>query len=96
MSPFDDLFYRNNASVLYHVGRAELMVLLAIFFAAISLVTWRIKGRGISYFVSQFLSIACVILAVAFLFEKVTAWRVTQHMLAEHHLAESQYPQLFR
>jgi hypothetical protein len=96
MSPFDGAFYRNNAGVLYHVGRAELMVMLSIFFAVLSLVIWRIKGRGVSYFVSQFFSMAFVIIAVAFLFEKETAWRVTQHVLAERHLAQYNYPQLFR
>jgi hypothetical protein len=95
MKPFDDLVYRNNAGMLFKIGQVELMVLLAILFAGLSLVIWHIKGRGVSYFVSQFLSIACVILAVAILFEKAIAWRVTHHMLAEHHLADRNYPQLF-
>jgi len=90
--PFNNAF---NSGALFKIGQIELMVILAIFFAALSLIIWRIKGRGASYFVSQFFSIAFVILAVGILCEKALAWRVTHHMLAEHHLADRDYKQLF-
>ena len=95
MTPFGARFYHDNAGILFKVGQLELMVVLGIVFAVLSLVIWRIRGRGISYFVSQFLSLAFIILAIGILCEKTLACRVTHHMLAEHHLADRDYRQLF-
>jgi hypothetical protein len=95
LTPLEAWFSRGNNRFCFHVGQLEIMVVLGIFFAILSLIIWRIKGRSISYFVSQFFSLAFVILAVALLFEKSVAWRMTECMLNEHHLAEKDYPQLF-
>jgi len=87
-------FYQQNAGVLLRVGQLELMVGLCIFFALLSLVVWRLKGRGISYFVSQFLSIAFIILVVGVLFERVASARLAHHMRAERGVNDSYYPEL--
>jgi hypothetical protein len=79
----------------FRVGEIELLLFLGIVFALLSLVVWRIRGRGVTYFLTQFFGIACVILAVAVLFEKVTAARLAQHIRAEHGITDASYGELF-
>jgi hypothetical protein len=88
MEQFDAVFNRNNARLELSVGQLEIALLIGIFLAGLSYVIWRIRGRSAGYFASQFCSLAFVILAVAFLFEKVAAARLEHHLHAEYHLSD--------
>jgi hypothetical protein len=45
---------RNNSRFELSVGQLELALFVGVFFAILSYVIWRIKGRSAAYFVSQF------------------------------------------
>jgi hypothetical protein len=87
---------RNNSRFELSVGQLELALFVGVFFAILSYVIWRIKGRSAAYFVSQFVGIAFIILAVGFLFEKVAVARLEHHLRAEHHLSDPLDPNLSR
>jgi hypothetical protein len=95
MRPFDSTFLHNNAPTLLRIGQVELLVGLGILFALLSLVIWRIRGRGVSYFISQFLGLAFIILATGILFERVASARLAHHIRLDHGIRDNSYPELF-
>jgi hypothetical protein len=71
------------------IHRVELTLTLAVCFATLSLILWRLKGRCRAYHVSQFFGLAFVIVSVAFVFEKISAVRLEHHMRAEYGFGDS-------
>jgi uncharacterized membrane protein len=76
------------------LSQLELTLFVGFLFVGVSVIFLKIEGRSRAYFVSQFLGLAFIILAVGFLFEKVASARIEHHFHAQQQRRDALDPNI--